>query len=190
MSKAVVKILSTIITGAELAGKVGDVAKQVVPAPSADLKDKHRWVQCTVKNETQFDLLLEDTYFDSGRYWTAPGGFSGFAQMVFSCCNGDNTVLTGVSGGCAFRISLDDQNYYDISLGWTNPELGAFKAGVVQSAKGVDGYNAATPVGAALTSDVVFQGKDKDGNPAKFRINVSAAPGQETLYVVKQILVA
>ncbi|GJE99082.1 hypothetical protein PsYK624_153230 [Phanerochaete sordida] len=187
---SIVAIIATIITGVELAVEVGKVAAEIIPDPPKTLQDKHRWVQCTIKNETQFDLLLENTYFDSGRYWTAPGGFSGFQQMVFSGCNGDGTVLTGVSGGCAFRISLDDQHYYDISLGWTNPEVGAFKAGVVNSAQGVDGYNAATPEGGALTSNVIFQGKDKAGNPAKFRINVSAAPGQETLYVVKQILVA
>jgi hypothetical protein len=57
-----------------------------------------------------------DTYFDSGRYWTAPGSFNPFEQLVFSCCNGDNTVGTGVSGGTAFRVSLDDQHYYDVSF--------------------------------------------------------------------------
>ena len=73
-------------------------------------------MQCTIKNETQFDLLLQGTYFDSGKYWDAPGGFGQFNQLVFSCCNGDNTILTGVSGGTAFRLSLDDQHYYDIAL--------------------------------------------------------------------------
>ena len=61
-------------------------------------------------------MLLENTHFDSGRYWTAPGGFNGFEQLVFSCCNGDGTILTGVSGGNAFRVSLDDKHYYDIAL--------------------------------------------------------------------------
>ena len=73
-------------------------------------------MQCTVKNETQFDILLLDTYFDSGRYWTAPGGFGNFNQLVFSCCNGDHTVLTGATGGTAFRVSLDDKHYYDLSF--------------------------------------------------------------------------
>ena len=79
-------------------------------------KDKFRWIQCTVKNETQFDLLLHETHFDSGRYWTAPGSTGPFTQMQFSCCNGDSTILTGATGGTAFRVSLDDKHYFDISL--------------------------------------------------------------------------
>ena len=51
-----------------------------IPPPPKDLTSKHRWLQCTVKNETQFDVLLLDTYFDSGRYWTSPGGFGSFAR--------------------------------------------------------------------------------------------------------------
>ena len=35
---------------------------------------------------------------------------------MFSCCNRYNTVLTGVSGGTAHRLSLDDQHYYDVAL--------------------------------------------------------------------------
>jgi hypothetical protein len=89
------------------------VAGKIIPEPPEDIKDKSRWLQCTVKNETQFDILLIDTYFDSGRYWTAPGSFDPFAQLVFSCCNGDGD---GVSGGTAFRLSLDGKHYYDVSI--------------------------------------------------------------------------
>ena len=39
-------------------------------------------------------------------------------------------------------------------------------------------------------SKYVFEGKDKVGKPAKFRIHISAAPGQEALFVVKQVPVA
>jgi len=131
-----------------------------------------------------------DTYFDSGRYWTAPGSFNPFEQSVFSCCNGDNTVGTGVSGGTAFRVSLDDQHYYNVSFGWTNPALGSFKAGVAEAGKGKDGYVIADSDGGSVLSKDVFQGKDKSGNPVKFKIHVSAAPGQETLYVIKQVPVA
>ena len=135
---SIVTIITTIITGAELAVKVGEVrtrcvhrarstlndvaprarqvAKKLIPEPPKQLTDKFRWVQCTIKNETQFDLLLQGTYFDSGRYWDAPGSFGSFNQMVFSCCNGDHTVMTGVTGGTEFRLSLDDQHYYDIAL--------------------------------------------------------------------------
>ena len=74
--------------------------------------------------------------------------------------------------------------------GWTNPAIGAYKAGVVNSAKGEDGYNAATDNGGALMSEQLFEGKDKDGKKAAFKIHISAAPGVETLYVIKQLLMA
>ncbi|KAI0713533.1 hypothetical protein C8Q76DRAFT_796493 [Earliella scabrosa] len=186
----VIGIVKTIITGVELATKIGKVAGELIPSPPTDLKDKFRWVQCTVKNETQFDVLLLDTHFDSGRYWTSPGGFGSFSQMAFSACNGDHTFMTGATGGTAFRLSLDDQHYYDFSLGWTAPATGAYKAGVAESGKGVDGYNAADNDGGSIMSKYVFEGKDKDGHPAKFRIHISAAPGQEALFVVKQVPVA
>ena len=64
------------------------------------------------------------------------------------------------------------------------------KAGVVESSKAKDGYEKAASEGGSITSQYVFEGKDKDGNPAKFRIHVSAAPGPQTLYVVKQVPVA
>ena len=34
---------------------------------------------------------------------------------------------------------------------------------------------------------MTFQGKDKDGNKAQFVIHISAAPGNQTLYVLKQV---
>lgn len=74
--------------------------------------------------------------------------------------------------------------------GWTTPAVGAFKAGVVNSSKGKDGYNAATTNGGSIQSPNIFEGKDKAGNKASFRIHVSAAPGQETLYVIKEVLVS
>ncbi len=74
--------------------------------------------------------------------------------------------------------------------GWTAPTAGAYKAGVVESSKGVDGYNAADNDGGSLTSKYIFKGKDKEGKAAKFRIHISAAPGQHALFVVKQVPVA
>ena len=35
---------------------------------------------------------------------------------MFPRYNRDNTVLTGVSSGTAFRLSLDDQHYYGVAL--------------------------------------------------------------------------
>jgi len=89
---------------------------KLLPHPPDDLKKKHRWFQCTIKNATQFDLLLEESYLDSGTYWTAPGTVTQFDQMTFSGCNKNNSVATGVSGGQAFRVYLDEQHDFSFAI--------------------------------------------------------------------------
>ncbi|KAF7794751.1 hypothetical protein EIP86_005889 [Pleurotus ostreatoroseus] len=89
---AEIEIAALIVDAAALALSIGEVTKKAVPEPTDGLKSKTRWLQCTVKNETQFQILLNDSYIDSGRYYTAPGSIPPFNQMVFSCCNGDNSV--------------------------------------------------------------------------------------------------
>ena len=69
-----------------------------------------------VKNVTQFTILLHENYFDSGRYELARGTASPFTQTAFSCCNVDSSVLTGVTGGTAFKIILDDSHTFDFAL--------------------------------------------------------------------------
>lgn len=183
----VVKIKTTIITGTELSTEVARVARELIPSPPAGLMAKFRWLECTIKNETQFDVFLLDTHFDSGRYWTSPGGFSPFALTTFSACNGDNTFFTGATGGNAFRLTLDDNTHFDFSLGWTSPAAGTYKTAVVESSKGIDGYIAATEFGNSIFSPNKYRGKDKEGRPAKFHLHISASPGQQPLCVIKQI---
>lgn len=87
-----------------------------VPIPPAGLTDKYRWIQCRIKNETQFPLLLQQTYFGSGRYWTSPGSTSSFSMAVFSGCNGDGTIWTGVSAGNTWTVVLDGSHNFDLSF--------------------------------------------------------------------------
>ena len=54
-------------------------------------------------------------YINSGRFWDPPGSFDSFTQSVFSGCNQD-LEPAGVSGGTAFRLSLDTKHYYDFAL--------------------------------------------------------------------------
>ena len=58
------------------------------------------------------------------------------------------------------------------------------------SSKPEDGYNAATDRGGSFITPMTFEGKDKDGKKAQFKIHLSAAPGSQTLYVLKQVEVA
>ncbi|TFK85832.1 hypothetical protein K466DRAFT_664217 [Polyporus arcularius HHB13444] len=170
----IIPILTVILTGGELLVKIKEVAEKLIPDVPKELKDKFRYIQAR-------------THFDNGKYWDAPGGTGPFTQLVFTGCNQD-LEPGGVAGGTAFRLSLDAEHYYDFALGWTHPSVGALKASVVEGTqKAKDAYEAATPEGNALVSTFVFEGKDKDNNKAQFKIHISATPGVQSLYVLKQV---
>ncbi|KAI1171819.1 hypothetical protein F4777DRAFT_564120 [Nemania sp. FL0916] len=183
----IIPILAEILDALKLAKKIKEALDKLIPPPPQDLKDKHRWMQITLKNATQFPLLLDQTYFDSGRYWTAPAGSSAFDQNVFSVCNKDHSPVTGASGGTSFQIVLDKTHTFNIALGWTAPEAGRFKAGVIESTDPKDGYNAASPTGNFIISQNEYEGTDKEGNPTKIYFHVSAAPGNEAMFVVTEV---
>ena len=87
----------------------------IIPSAPKELTKKHSWLQCSLKNETQFKVLLLETYSNSGCYWDAPHTFGAFEQLAFSCCN-DDFAPTGVTGGTSFRLLLDDKHFYDFAL--------------------------------------------------------------------------
>ncbi|KAF3933740.1 hypothetical protein ABW19_dt0206325 [Dactylella cylindrospora] len=185
-----IEIAKIILSTAELALKAKEIADKKTPDAGSSLKEKTRWIQCTVKNATQFNILLEGNYFGSGRYEQAPASIDPFTQMTFSCCNGDNTIMTGVSGGTSFRVTLDDNVSYPFAIGWTSPYVGAFKAGVAESESAEEGYNQASENGKSLSSKDQYTGKDKDKNEARFYFHLSAAPGQQAMFVITQVRVA
>ncbi|KAG1861450.1 hypothetical protein C8R48DRAFT_657658 [Suillus tomentosus] len=183
----IIEILTIIIDAATLSKKVIDTLQEVVPGASDDLKEKFHWINCSLKNATQFHYSVVDTYFDSGRYWKAPGGDGPFTSTTFSCCNGDGAV-TGVTGGTAFTLWLDSKHSFDFAVGWTDPILGSMKAGVVESAVAEDGYNAATREGGHIQSKNRYKGKDEKGVPTEFYIRISASPGKDPMsFVVQQV---
>ncbi|KAG5653508.1 hypothetical protein H0H81_012580 [Sphagnurus paluster] len=183
----IIKIAATVLSAVELEVKEKKVAAMTTPSPPQELKDKTTWLQCTLKNETQFNVLFRDTYFESGTYWDPPRSFGPFEQCVFSCINEDNAI-SGAAGGTSFRLVLDNDNYYDFSLGWISP-LGSYKVGVAESSNPRDGYDAADKGSGIVRSEKIFQGKDKHGNLSDFRIDISATSSQKPLFVVKQVLV-
>ncbi|KAK3367940.1 hypothetical protein B0H63DRAFT_529646 [Podospora didyma] len=186
----IIEIATTVISAAELAKKVADTISQLIPEVPATLKEKYRWIQCTVRNETEFDILLQGTYFDSGKYWDPPSNIKPFEQMAFAGSNGDHTVLTGVSGGTSFRLSLDTHHYFDFAVGWTNPSAGAVKAGVVESTNAEDRYNIAAATGNSIQSSHKYQGLDKHGKRTTLRFHVQATAGHNSaLYVIREVRV-
>lgn len=168
------------------------VAGKVIPAPPKSLIQKSRWLQCVVKNKTQFRIVLQDlhTYFDSGRYWQPPSDILPFDQMIFTCCEGDNTRFTGATGGTAFRLILDPVTWYNIAVGWTNPCFGSIKAGIVHSIDPKAGYGCASGEGNALKSDLKLKGINTDGKSGEWTLNMSATAGSTIVYTISEVRVA
>ncbi|KAJ7586012.1 hypothetical protein C8J56DRAFT_940091 [Mycena floridula] len=179
-------------TDQELRDYSKSVADKVIPAPPKSLTEKSRWLLCVVKNKTQFRIVLQDqhTYFDSGRYWQPPSDILPFDQMIFTCCEGDNTWFTGATGGTAFRLMLDRVTSYNIAVGWTNPYAGSIKAGIVNSNDPKAGYNCASPEGNELKSELKLKGLDNDGKSGAWTLNMSAAAGNTIIYTISEIRVA
>jgi len=65
---------------------------------------------------TDFPILAVKSYFDSGRYEDNPGRVEPFEIGVFTCCEGDNTFMTGVSGGQAYKIDIDEHHSFTFSI--------------------------------------------------------------------------
>ena len=91
-----------------------------IPEPPTELTAKYRWVQCTIKNETQFPItLLSGAYLPSDTFWPAqPGDCAPFDQLVFSTYNDDRTN-PAQANGAVFLLTLDHQDYasfYKVAL--------------------------------------------------------------------------
>ena len=106
----------------------------------------------------------------------------------------------------AFRLKLDEFTFFDIAVvsalslisyikpadlekGLTSPDLGAHKAGLVESLDPKAGYDIASKYGNAITSQNQYSAKDED-NPDKevnIEFHVSAQPAQEMLIVITQV---
>ncbi|KAG2132144.1 uncharacterized protein EDB93DRAFT_1094042, partial [Suillus bovinus] len=155
--------------------------REIIPCADDDLKEKFHWINCSLKNATQFNYTIVGSYFSSGRYWKAPEG-----GTPFSCCNGDGAI-TGTTGGTVFNLWLDSEQSFNFA-GWTDPLIGSMKAGVVESADAEASYNAASREGGHIWSKNLYMEKDEKGNTSKFYIEVSALPGKDPmLFVVQQV---
>lgn len=195
--KDVFNLGSGLMSLVPLKEKAHQVHHSEVPSAPDDLRKKYRWLQPTIKNETEFDIFFDGTYFSSGRYYRGPQTIAPFTASHFSACNQDGSILTGATGGAAFHIQLDKNHRYDFAIGWQNPTLGSFYAGVAHTYMGDDddktheknaqnGYNAATTTGGSIQSGEIYYGKTEDGEEVAFRLHISVSPGQYPVYVVKQ----
>jgi hypothetical protein len=78
----------------------------MAPRPSNEIRDKHRWYQCTVQNATQVEIRLKNSYFDAGKCFKAPESVSPCGQMSFTAYND----RFGASTGLYFRAYLDENS--------------------------------------------------------------------------------
>ncbi|CDO68904.1 hypothetical protein BN946_scf185000.g47 [Trametes cinnabarina] len=117
-----------------------------------------------------------DTYFDSGRYWQPPRSIGAFMQTDFSRTSGDPSILTGVAGGPAFRVVIDEATsvHYDVAVGWSSPLDESPSVSFVPSSHGIDGFMAVNPKGGSFTDDTVYEAQDRDGRPVRFKLHFSS----------------
>ncbi|ASC72637.1 uncharacterized protein XM38_035950 [Halomicronema hongdechloris C2206] len=181
-------ILKGILTAASLASKIGGMPAPNTGTPSG-ITDKARWFTMTLNNQTQWDIQYVTSYFDSGRYFTAPTTVEPFKDMEFSGCDKDGSIGTGVSGGSAFKIQIPttDGGYETINfaVGWSNPFIGSFKTSIVLSNDPKDAYNQIQEGTSSISSDK-FQGKDTDDNSVNVQINFVAESAQHMICTITE----
>lgn len=110
-------------------------------------KHKRRSIELVIVNCLKEDVLqLDDEMFSSGTWYSQIG-----QVKIAPGCVGRGTVagraqsvLTGVSGGLAFRIGDKPGSDLIFAIGFTNPLLGCDKTAVVikSGGKAKDGYSA------------------------------------------------
>ncbi|KAG2154311.1 uncharacterized protein EDB93DRAFT_1248510 [Suillus bovinus] len=151
----IVEILSIVLDPLIMFKKTIDTIQEIIPGADNDLKEKFHWINCSLKNATQFNYMIVGSYFSSGCYWKAPEGGTPFSSTMFSCCNGDGAI-TGMTGGTAFNLWLDSEQSFKLrsrEAGWT-----------------LLSYDAACREGGHIRSKNLYMGKDEKGNTSKFYI--------------------
>lgn len=89
------------------------------------ISDRARSLQLTFVNLSGKDVVLEDTYFDSGEWYTPwPSTIKGGMNCQGSVASKDVSLFTGVTGGLKLKI-LGTIIY--IYLGFNNPYVGGYK---------------------------------------------------------------
>ncbi|MGF1698734.1 hypothetical protein L4D09_00140 [Photobacterium makurazakiensis] len=185
-------VLTGINTAVKLASSIGKMSN-LIPDTPKDLEDKHRWVTVTVFNQTQYALVYKNSYFDSGKFWTAPTNVEPFEEMSFSGCDKDGSFLTGVSGGTTFTLQMPIEGggykEQDIGIGFTNPELGSTKASGIFSSSAEDAYDNTTDDTTEKTSSK-FSGKDTNDKDTAINFLVVSGPGQEGRITITQQIIS
>ncbi|SCO28466.1 uncharacterized protein FFNC_00348 [Fusarium fujikuroi] len=181
---AIVDISTILDPPIKLAAKVKDTLNATTPRPSDEIRDKHRWYQCTVQNATQFYIRLQDSYFNAGKYLTAPSPVGPYGQMTFTAYND----RFGASTGLSFSAHSDETYQYHSAIGLDAPATGGFRAGVVESDCAKKGLDIATRQGNSITLTYLFKGKDSAGDDRLIEFHLAAYSGMEIKVVITQLI--
>lgn len=104
--------------------------RSLLPVPT-HIRDKHRWIQVTVENNTQFDVIwtrMMSGDGSSGRFWHGqePQSIPALNKMTFLACNSDDSVGTGISLAGVFKIYLGQGVAVPFTLAFTHPQADTF----------------------------------------------------------------
>jgi len=192
-----------LMPAADLAREIAGLVPSILATPR-DITEKSRWQTVTVVNQTQFPLIPVATYFESGRFWTAPTLARPFDKAMFSVCNSDYSFFTGATGGIVMQIILDEAKklFCNVGIGFGTPYAGPFDINAVfdasGAAAGVNPPPAHTPAALAQASftdssnspvrarSATFAGTDTSGKPTTIVFSAVAIPGQEAMVTVTQ----
>lgn len=115
-------------------GKVADGFNNLVGKVD-DVRKKVRWLKIKIVNmSTTHSLLVDDSWFDSGRFWEQP--FSRIqpgSALTFFVCDNDGSIMCGVTGGVG--LSAYDKAGSKLKEGsntqwvctFSNPYAGSYK---------------------------------------------------------------
>ncbi|RPD55320.1 hypothetical protein L226DRAFT_574052 [Lentinus tigrinus ALCF2SS1-7] len=154
------------------------------PTPSA-LKANSRWLQITILNRTHFTLQYIDTYFTSGEYFTRPTDVAPMSDMMFSALS--NEFLAGCRGGTRFRIHLEDGTFRDLAIGWANPPIGRYKAGVVFGRSPRVACEYASSSGEVVVSPWTWD-RNVEGKSVAFELRITVEPGLNPVFLVEEVV--
>ncbi|EPE31235.1 hypothetical protein GLAREA_12538 [Glarea lozoyensis ATCC 20868] len=154
--------------------------------PPSELNNRWNGVEIFIRNLTQFEMFLCDSYTNWGRAAKGPAStVLPFSTMTYSYCN-KTFSPGGVGAGNAFKLRLDSSQEFAIAIGFTNARLACRKAGIKNSSKAEDGYDAANDQRQSIVSGE-YEGKcEETGDSVKFTIEAASEPGSITTITIEQ----
>jgi hypothetical protein len=131
------EVVAVIDAAGGVLGGVNKVASEfnTLFGKVADVSHKVRWLTVTVVNMSPTQsLLVDDNWFDSGRFWTQPfGSIQPGSAQTFYVCDKDGSLFCGVSGGVGLTVSDKGGSKFTESgntqwvCSFSNPYVGSSK---------------------------------------------------------------